>query len=267
MAAAGRTGGITVRGPLRGNAVGQAVPPACSRAGLNGGAHGFTCRTRPRPVLGNLRQSSLNRVSFDVSNDLLHFVPVADPVIVRLVLPKDLAGSPQEHIGPASGGTLDPSSDHWHLNAGCPEDVDVIGHDHPGSQAVESALPFPGEQGAGYDLSDATIREPLRPRPVQICLTVPRHERGAGGCSLRGSGRDDVRAGRQRAGQPPRDEEPRAFGVKMRESSPIVHERTSRGAGGTACPAFQNDSGGRNLTLSRNKAAGGTACPTKQNEP
>ena len=91
---------------------------------------------RPGPILDSLHQSGLDRIPLDIPDDAIHLLILADPMIVRLILPERFARASEDLSCLASAVTLDCSTHLLHLHMGSEQDVDVVGHDDPRPQIV-----------------------------------------------------------------------------------------------------------------------------------
>src|ERR1022692_2013445 len=185
---------------------------AC-RDGTLAVAHGRFCRARPGVVVRASYESGFHGIVFDVSHNSLELVFVSDPVVVRLSLPKGLAGTTEYQVSFTRGAAFQRAKQTLRRNFGPQEYVDMVGHDHPSPQLVVAKLE-PALQrihyNAGYVL------------PAQVhwadsgCIKVTIHP------DKRLSGSESGRripTLRQAAVQMPGYEEPFAFRIDVREAA------------------------------------------------
>ena len=97
-------------------------------------------RTRPSPQLRRLRQTSRDRILFYIAKDANELSFISNPVIVRLILPERLSGSPQKQIGVPCRRTLQPSSDNRQLGPREHQNVYMIRHDDPSKEIIKMSV-------------------------------------------------------------------------------------------------------------------------------
>ncbi len=116
--------------------------------------------TRERPQLGRGRQSSRNRIGFDVFGNPNEFSLVPNVMIVGFSPPEWVAGASQNAISFASGRSLQPACDDWHGHQRQDQQVDMIRHDHPRVKLVESSALRAMPNRARHNLSNGGILQP-----------------------------------------------------------------------------------------------------------
>jgi hypothetical protein len=200
-----------------------------------------TC-TRPRPSLTRLNQPRGNRVAFNISNSPPQRPVISNAMVVRFILPERPARSPQEEIRGAGRGALDPSSDNGHRAGGLHHHMNVIRHDDPGQQFIQTILCVSQPQRVLDDLGNFWLAEPMRPGSVGIQQPIACDERFAWfGLSFFERDRGSTR---QRTVQTPGYEEDGVWGVVVRQISAVIGHFES--AGRKAC---STESPGRRFFL------------------
>jgi hypothetical protein len=94
--------------------------------------------TRPGPRLNRTRKPGANRIPFNIADNAIRFVIAANAVIIALVLPERLSGSPQYEVSVGCCRTLDPSHDDRHRLNWPHDNVYVIRHNNPDKEIVQT---------------------------------------------------------------------------------------------------------------------------------
>src|SRR5258708_5830656 len=118
--------------------------------------------TRPNPFFLPFNQSSRHRIPLDILNNSPKLIPVANPMIVGLILPESCTGQPKQHIGSPCGSPLQPAHNLGERVPRRHDDVHMVGHDDPGMQLVELSDRLSIEQSIFHDFCDAGLAQPAR---------------------------------------------------------------------------------------------------------
>ena len=187
-------------------------------------SHLLPC-ARPVPKLCGLYQTGLHRVFVDVAGNLPKLVAVTHPMIPGFVFPERLTGETENFVSATGCGTLQPTRNRRQRNAGRQQQVNVIGHNHPGMQFVESALGFSCHKGIRHKTCDPGVHQPARSGGLPIQLPVAFHKR-----------RQDLvaRTRRHRSIESPGREDRSPFSIPMWEIASVVRHAFDgiSGAGG-----------------------------------
>ena len=137
-------------------------------------------RARPRPVFRLRHQCRLHRIPLDVTNDLIAFVPSANPSIERFVLPEALSGAFQQAVRAARARTLDHQHYLGQLLDRTKQRVYMVGHHDPRRERAEFPCSFRFDQRLHDAVCYARILHPVRTNatlPWQRAVKAPRHEK------------------------------------------------------------------------------------------
>ena len=118
--------------------------------------------TGPLPILFPLHQLRFHRIALYITNQVPKFVPTANPVVERLVLPEGRSGTPQNPVCDATGSTLQPSQYDRQRRPRLQDHMDVVGHDHPSVERVELTDCLAVSDGVAHDCSHSWIAQPNR---------------------------------------------------------------------------------------------------------
>ena len=175
--------------------------------------------TRPLVILDPRNQPRLHGIPLDIPSNPTPLLLIANPMIVRLTLPKLLAGSVQQSIRIARRRSFERFQELGWRDQRPQEHVNMVCHDYEGPQLVvvefNSAV-----QGIDNELRDAGLPKELGARPRVVEITVNPGE-GFSRCGLGGWRK---LAGRKASVQRPGDEQPMALGIGVRKATARVHE-------------------------------------------
>src|ERR1051326_8494289 len=185
-----------------------------SKIGLPACALVHSIRTGPSPVLHPVHKTGLHRIAFYVTDHLRQFIPVANPVVVRFILPEGLPGAIQNFIRTFRREVFDRFGNFCHWGRRVHDDVDMVRHNHPSHEFIKLQFRLSESERVNHNLRDPIIAQPGRPEPSGIQLGLVGSEcRIVPACS------------RQRPEKPPGDEKRRTFRLPVgKVSGVIAHE-------------------------------------------
>jgi len=134
----------------------------------------------PGPVFGAAHETCRHGIAFDVPDDSLQLGIVANPAIVRFVLPERLAGAVEEFVCFARRVALDGLCDSSKRNVGLQEHMDVIRHDDVRAQFAQPQLVLHEAKGFDDGTRDSRIPQPHGANTGTIELTIHEDECAAG---------------------------------------------------------------------------------------
>jgi len=180
---------------------------ACSAGTLAGG------RARPAVLQRGVHESTHDGIPLDISDNPLKLALVADPMIVRLPLPKWVSGASQKDIGFTCSRALNRPKKFGGADFRQQKNVDMIGHDHPSPKIVVPKL-YATLEPCGYYLRNRVLAQVHRTgsRGIEVSVHPDKCLPGISG-ALRW-----VHGFVQASKQVPRHEKPLAFRVTMRET-------------------------------------------------
>ncbi len=111
-------------------------------------------------------QAGVYGIRVDISRDPIPLGSVFYPVIVAFVLPERATNEPKDLISRLRGKTFDGVRDLWDFDLRRYQEVDVIGHDHPGVKVVPAHLIFA--------VAECFSRESCDLRLVKVDRAAPR---------------------------------------------------------------------------------------------
>jgi hypothetical protein len=132
---------------------------------------------RPRPSLLDVDESGLNWIILDISKDVTEFLSRTDPMIVRFILPKRHSRPAQMPVRLATRPALEPAHNRWHRISRLENDVNVVGHDNPAVQRVETTRCFTIQKSVFDDTRYSGFSKPERPAGGTVETFVPRTKR------------------------------------------------------------------------------------------
>jgi hypothetical protein len=182
--------------------------------------------TRPQIIFDSRSQSRLHGIPLDIPSNTIPLLLIPNPMIVGLTLPELLPSAIQQSIRLACSRTLERFQKMGDRYQGFQEHVNVICHDHERSQLVVAEINA-SKQGVYDNLRDAGLPQILRTRACVIEVAINPSEGFAGrglGFAGRRLGRRWESAGRETSVQRPSHEQPPAFGIRVGEATPGVHE-------------------------------------------
>jgi|HubBroStandDraft_4_1064222.scaffolds.fasta_scaffold56493_2 hypothetical protein len=201
------------------DAVGQTIVlcglPSCARPQPG---------TGPRPLFCCANQPRLDRIALNILDHFIQLSRRTNPMIVRLILPKNLSASPQDAIGYPAGSPFKPAHNVRHRDMRFPHGVHMVRHNSPGLKVV--GMP---DVGAIFDgilnhSGDTLVPQPERSRTASVEPLVANVKRNAA-CVL---GRDDLRrARRSGSGESPSYKDNAAIRKPMRKVAAIKHIKCS----------------------------------------
>jgi hypothetical protein len=208
----------------------ESMSPACRTAQL-GGAGPLACqgRTGKRPQFSRGNQSRCNGVGFNVVPDLHKLALISYVVVERLILPKRVAGAVQESIGSASRGAFQPPRQNGYRHERQNQNVNVIGHDNPGIEFIESSAGIPVANRVHNSLCNRRVPQTSGAAASACQRPILRYKRVSGARIALGLLRSW-----QRAIKSPRKEHISRFVVEVRQSSFVFGHNYL--AGRRACP-------------------------------
>ncbi len=175
--------------------------------------------TRPLIILEPRNQPSLHGIPLDIPGNAIPLLLIANPVVVRLPLPKLLAGAAQQSIRLASSRSLERFQKPRRRDQRPQEHVNMVCHDYEGTKLVVAEL-NPAVDGIHHELRDAGLPEILRTRPRVVEIAVNPGE----GFPRRSLGRWREPAGRKTTMQCPGDEQPAALRIGVGKAAAGIHE-------------------------------------------
>ena len=135
--------------------------------------------TGPAKKFGSGYQPRGHGVVFDVVFGFGKLRGIADPTVPGFVFPKWLASAAENPVSLPSGRALEPTGDCRQGNQRCQEHVDVIGHQYPCMELIESAFSRAIHKLVCHHLCNSRVRQPLRPLLFSIQFSIFDHKRVA----------------------------------------------------------------------------------------
>ena len=193
------------------------------------GASACPC-TGKTEELGSGDQAGGHGVVFDVVFGFGKFRSVADPTVPGLVFPEWLARAMQNLISFASGRAFEPASYFGERHHRRQQQVDMIGHQHPGVKVIESSLRCAIHKLVCHHLRYSLVCQPFWSRLLSIQLPIFNDKRMAR-CRIRLQQIFSF-ALRYRTPQSPVQEYGDSLCMQVRQVSSIVEQEST---GGSAC--------------------------------
>ncbi len=204
-----------------------------SDTGSAGGlAAGSFRRAGPRPVLGASHQPRAHRIRFDIRDHRSKFLVRSDPPVEILTLPERLPFPSCDAVGSHRGGGLNPSQNLGQLLMRLQYHVNVIRHNYPCVQIVTAPNSFAIKKRPHKRVGNIRVSQPSRAVSRAIQLPIMQQESSP---RVRIHDEKCWRGQRQRARQPPCEENYRVLRDPMRKSS--IPEHDSPGTGGKTAGA------------------------------
>jgi len=92
---------------------------------------------RPGPILFAFHQTRGHGILFYIPDEVSQLFLGPNPVVERLVLPKGQSAAIQNAVRDAAGSALQPPGDGGHWNPRLQNQMHVVRHDDPGTQAIK----------------------------------------------------------------------------------------------------------------------------------
>ena len=178
--------------------------------------------TTPGVVFNDPDQIRLDGIPLDVPRNPAPFLLTSHPVIVRLALPKRLAGAIQRSVGIPCGRPLQRFQELSRTDDRQEQRVDVVRHDRERAELVMTQLDASVKR-IDHDFSDRILRQKHWPAAPGIEISINPSE----GFARRGfDGRWESPC-RYAAVQRPSHKKPAAFRIAVRQSSAGIHRPVS----------------------------------------
>ncbi len=140
------------------------------------GARACPIPARPTPEFDAIDKAGRHRITFDVSNNLLELSGVANPAVPGFLSPEGVSCESKNLVGFVACGALQPAGDFRQRHPRRDQQMDMVRHDYPCVQFIETACRLSRFNAFGNQGGDADIAEPMRSRLVPIKSSVRGHE-------------------------------------------------------------------------------------------
>ena len=141
-------------------------------------------------------------------------------MIERFILPERKARPVEDPVGGSCRRPFQPAHYLRNGNLRSDEDMDMVGHNHPGREFVKVPFALTNQDGFRNEIGNRGILQPDRPGCTSCQHPVRCHEGLTGGEIYRAG----VFSGK-RPPQPPGNKYPGIFRLKVRQSPPIFRHR------------------------------------------
>ena len=127
----------------------------------------------PREFFNRRGEPSLNRIGKNVALDAPKLFSTSHQMIVTFILPKWLASSTQQFVGLSSTETFQSAQQGGCVGMRSEEQMDVVGHDHPGMQVT---ILRAEQNRTPHQPCDLRLLKIHRSKSRRIQQSVHRHE-------------------------------------------------------------------------------------------